>query len=390
MTRVRAAAIETATSLGGQLMPPLMGIAAFLMADFLGVSYFEVVARGFAPALIYFAGVSFAVYLLASRAETPEDVPDPGRLQLFDKVNLAGYGLAIAGLIYLMGVLRLPAMQSAHRVFLVLFAVLGVVFLLRAARDAEHRRPAYLVRPFAGFVETFARMTSELTVLLAILGLVTAAFTITGVPTKVGFLILEVAGVNLAVMALVAFAFGYIVGMGLPPAPTYIIVAVVIAPFMTAAGVNPWVVHFFAFLIAVFGELSPPTSLTAAVTSRIADASFMRVMFRALEMCLPLLILMVAIFAWPALVLEPGVSQLLPAAMVLTVTIGITASLHGRFSNTVALQRAGKIVIAALSVVLLFQPPLVVSAVLATAILALAVFGWLRTRQEAGSPAPTA
>jgi TRAP-type uncharacterized transport system fused permease subunit len=156
-------------------------------------------------------------------------------------------------------------------------------------------------------------MTADLTVLLAILGLVTAGFTITGVPTKVGFVMLEMADVNVAVLALVAFVFGYIVGMGLPPAPTYIIVAVVIAPFMIAAGIEPWVVHFFAFLIAVFGELSPPTSLTAAVTSRNADASFMRTMFRALEMCLPLLVLMVAIFTWPALILEPGLAQLVPA-----------------------------------------------------------------------------
>jgi TRAP-type uncharacterized transport system fused permease subunit len=98
-TKVRAAAIETATSLGGQLMPPLMGIAAFLLADFLGVSYFEVVARGFVPALIYFAGVSFAVYLLATRADRKPAVPDVGRLGLLDKANLVGYALAIAGLI---------------------------------------------------------------------------------------------------------------------------------------------------------------------------------------------------------------------------------------------------------------------------------------------------
>ncbi len=382
MSRVRAAAVETASSLGGQLMPPLMGIAAFLMADFLRVSYFEVVARGFAPALIYFAGISFAVYLIASRARTEMTAPpDPGRLSPEDRFNLAGYAVAIAGLIYLMGVLRLPPIVSAQRVFVVLAIGLSIFFLARTLRSPAGRRPATLARPYVGFVETFARMTSELTILLAILGLVTASFTITGVPTKVGYFMLEQADVNTAVMALVAFAFGYVVGMGLPPAPTYIVVAVVIAPFMIAAEIDPWVVHFFAFLIAVFGELSPPTSLTAAVTSRIADASFMRTMFRALEMCIPLFVLMVAVFTWPELVLEPGLPQVVPALAVLVVTIGVTASLHGRYGDTAVTQRAGQVAMAALAVVLLTQPPMPVAVLAAAAIVALAAYGWYRTRQ---------
>jgi TRAP transporter 4TM/12TM fusion protein len=384
MTKVRAAAIETATSLGGQLMPPLMGIAAFLMADFMGVSYFDVVARGFVPALIYFAGVSFAVYLLSARAGRLPSLPDVQPLGLLDKANLVGYALAIAGLIYLMGVQRAPAMQSAQRVFLILMVGLSVAFLVRALRTREGRRPGFLARPYARFVETFARMTSELTLLLAILGLVTAAFTITGVPTKVGFLMLEVAGVSVAAMALLAFAFGYVVGMGLPPAPTYIIVAVVIAPFMISAGINVWVVHYFAFLIAVFGELSPPTSLTAAVTSRIADASFMRTMFRALELCLPLLVLMVGVFAWPALIVEPGFAQLLPAAMVLAVTVGLTVAIHGWYSDSAVVNQAAKVAVGLAAVVLLFRPPLAVALAIAAAIVAAVLFGWWRTRQQAG------
>jgi TRAP transporter 4TM/12TM fusion protein len=387
MTRVRAAAVETATSLGGQLMPPLMGIAAFLLADMMGVSYFEVVARGFAPALIYFAGVSLAVYLIAMRARaaaTPV-APDVGTLGLFDKANLAGYAVAIGGLVYFMGVLRQPPMQSAQRVFVILLIGLTVMFLARTLRTPEGRRPAVLVRPFAGFVETFARMTSELTVLLAILGLVTAGFTITGVPTKVGFVMLEMADVNIAVMALVAFAFGYIVGMGLPPAPTYIIVAVVIAPFMIAAGVEPWVVHFFAFFIAVFGELSPPTSLTAAVTSRIAEASFMRTMFRALEMCIPLFVMMIAVFTWPGIILEPGLSQLGPALAIMVVVIGVTVSLHSTFTGTSAVRRVSRLALLAFSAVLLAQPQPAIAIPVAAAILTISAYAVLNARRPRSS-----
>ena len=121
-------------------------------------------------------------------------------------------------------------------------------------------------------------MICDLALLLATLSIMTAALVITGVPTKLGSLLLQAAGVNIAAMVLMAFIFGAILGTGLPPAPTYILVAIVIAPPMIQAGINPWVVHFFAFFLACFGELTPPTSLVAAVTAKIANASFYRVL----------------------------------------------------------------------------------------------------------------
>jgi len=79
---------------------------------------------------------------------------------------------------------------------------------------------------------------------------------------------------------------------------------------MIQAGVNPWVVHFFAFFLAVFGELTPPTSLVAAVTAKIANASFYRVLNRAMQICISLFTLMVAVFVHPELVIKPGLDQI--------------------------------------------------------------------------------
>src|SRR5690554_5258136 len=110
--RVTAAAVETASSLGGQLMPPLMGIAAFLMAEYLRVSYFDVVARGFAPAFVYFIGVAFAVYLLALRFQHRTLVDKVGPLRHLDRFNIAAYALAVVGLVYFMGVERRAAMSA--------------------------------------------------------------------------------------------------------------------------------------------------------------------------------------------------------------------------------------------------------------------------------------
>ncbi len=145
------------------------------------------------------------------------------------------------------------------------------------AHGAGRPRPcARLVAPLGRFLDIFAQMTADLTLLLATLSIMTGALVITGVPTKIGALLIAAAGVNVAAMVLVAFFFGALLGTGLPPAPTYILTALVIAPPMIKVGVDPWVVHFFAFFLAVWGELTPPTSVVAAVTAKIADASFMR------------------------------------------------------------------------------------------------------------------
>ena len=175
-------------------------------------------------------------------------------------------------------------------------------------------------------------MTTDLTLLLATLAIMTGALVITGVPTKLGAMLIELAGVNLAAMVVLAFVFGAMLGTGLPPAPTYILVAIVIAPPMIQVGVNPWVVHFFAFFLGVWGELTPPTSLVAAVTAKIANASFYTTLNRALQICVSLFTLMAGVFVHPELVIEPGVDQMRGAGLILMATIGITFSLQARFS----------------------------------------------------------
>jgi TRAP transporter 4TM/12TM fusion protein len=355
MPRVTAAAVETASSLGGQLMPPVMGISAFLMAEFLGRSYFDVVARGYAPAVIYYVGVSVSVYLLSSRYLAGMARIVPERMQVGDWINLGGFVLVLAGLIGLMGVMHMAPMFAALYVFLGIAALLVVAHVAVLVKTSGWSWRA-VIAPLGRLVENFASMTSDLTLLLATLSIMTGAFVITGVPTKVGALLVEAAGVNLAAMALVAFFFGALLGTGLPPAPTYIITALVIAPPMIKVGVDPWVVHFFSFFLAVWGELTPPTSVAAAVTAKIAEASFMRTLFHAIGICVSLFVLMAGVFTRPELVLEPGVAQLGAMALILTANIGITFSLQARFSDRRALDVPLRIVLAMIALVVLLHP----------------------------------
>jgi TRAP transporter 4TM/12TM fusion protein len=383
MPRENAAAVETASSLGGQLMPPIMGISAFLMADFLGVSYFEVVARGYAPALIYYVSVSVGVYLVSLRFRTRMRAITVAPMQGCDWANIAVVLAAVAALIVLMAVFYMPPMFAARDVFLAIGAILFANYVIttwRTAGGAPSLRS--LGAPLVRFLDIFASMTTDLTLLLATLSIMVGAFVITGVPTKIGALLLDAAGVSVLAMALVAFVFGALLGTGLPPAPTYILTALVIAPPMIRAGVDPWVVHFFAFFLAVWGELTPPTSVVAAVTAKIADASFMGTLYRGIQLCVSLFVLMAAVFSRPELVLEPGLEQLAAMALVLVATIGLTFSLQARFAARRDLDLAARAVLAAAALVVLLHPAIELALAGSLAVALFAGFWLLRRRED--------
>jgi TRAP transporter 4TM/12TM fusion protein len=382
MPRATAAGIESASSLGGQLLPPVMGVAAFLMAEFLGKSYFEVVARGYVPALIFYATVAVSVYLLALRHRL-RPVGGAGEpLSGRDVVNLVAFAGVITGLIVMMAAWHLPPQFAALYAFVAVGSILLVVHAAFAL--AENRRSfEELIRPVRGFLDSFIEMTSDLTLLLATLAIMTGALVITGVPTKLGTILIDLAGVNLAAMVILAFVFGALLGTGLPPAPTYILVAIVIAPPMIKVGVDPWVVHFFAFFLGVWGELTPPTSLVAAITAKIADASFYATLGRALQICVSLFTLMAGVFVHPELVIEPGLAQLGAAGLILTATIGVTFSLQARYADRVPADIAARLVLAGLALIVLLHPDKRVATAACVPVLLLIGYWLVRRRDKA-------
>jgi TRAP transporter 4TM/12TM fusion protein len=380
MPPATAAAIESASSLGGQLMPPVMGVAAFLMAEFLGKSYFEVVARGYVPALIYYATVAVSVYLLALRHRMRLVSGLQQTLSWRDVINLAAFLGVISGLVGMMAAWNLAPQFAALYVFVAvgssLFVVNTVFMLAENGWSFEQ-----FIRPVRKFLDAYIEMTSDLTLLLATLAIMTGALVITGVPTKLGAILIDLAGVNLIAMVVLAFVFGALLGTGLPPAPTYILVAIVIAPPMIRVGVNPWVVHFFAFFLGVWGELTPPTSLVAAVTAKIANASFYTTLNRALQICVSLFTLMAGVFVHPALVVEPGITQFGAAGLILTATIGITFSLQARYADSVPGDVSIRLVLAALSLLVLLCPDDRIATVACVPVLLLIGY-WLLKRRD--------
>ena len=355
MPREGAAAVEASASLGGQLMPSIMGISAFLMANFLDVSYGEVVARAYVPALIYFITVFVSVYLYSRQCGTMKKAAFIEETDWRDWINVSAFFFVVVGFIIAMAVYNMPPMFAALYVFETIGAVLLARLLFELRARPWRETISQVVGTARNFLDSFTTMTTELTLLLATLSILTSALINTGVPTKVGFILVDAAAVNMLALGLVAFFFGALLGTGLPPAPTYILTALVIAPHMIKIGMDPWAVHFFAFFLAVWGELTPPTSVVAAITSKIANASFIGTLGRALLICSPLFILMAAMFVRPELVVEPGLNQLGAMVLVLTSSVGLAFAFQATFSDSKSIDVPLRILLAAFSMVALFH-----------------------------------
>jgi TRAP transporter 4TM/12TM fusion protein len=424
-----AGAVETAASMGGLIMPPLMAVAGFLMAEFLGVPYWEVVIRGFAVAAVYFASLILAVYLLSVRLLPSDPITVP-HVPLYDWAKTIIFFSGILFLIILMGWVGYGALRAALFTAAFLFAALfgaWIVFMF-VLKDPEvvkesQSEPelftgglmvagclvfAYLhggttrglviwLSAAAAFgiltfavpsllkriritIETHAEMTSYLALLMATLGIMIGLFTVTGFINRMGSMLLHVGDFHIIATIIMAWIFGWLVGTGLPPTATYIIVAIIIVPPLRQLGIDPWVAHFFAFLLAIWGELSPPTSLTAAVASRIANGSFMRTMWEALKICLPITFMSFAIFIRTDMVVNPGWAQLFDTSLVAIGTCGITFATFGRFVESRSANIPLRAALALVSFVVIFHPDDQIALAAAAVVLPVVIFGIMRHR----------
>jgi TRAP transporter 4TM/12TM fusion protein len=428
-----AGAVETAASMGGLIMPPLMAVAGFLMAEFLGVPYWDVVMRGFAVAFVYFTSLILAVYLLSVRLLSPDPVPVP-TVPIYAQVKTAIFFAAVVYLMILMGWWGYGALRAALFTSVALFIVLLIAYLVfafvlkdpEAVEDPDAAPELFLgpllvvtclvfawldrgdptgagiwIAAAAGFailavavpslirvvrtiIEAHADLTSYLTVLMAVLGIMIGLFTVTGFINRMGSILLHLGDWHIMATILMAWIFGWLVGTGLPPTATYIIVAIIIVPPLRELGIDPWVAHFFAFLLAIWGELSPPTSLTAAVASRIAEASFMRTMYEALRICLPITIMTFAIFVRTDMVVISGFGAMFDTLLVAVGTCGITFATFGRFVAQRSANIALKVALALGSLVVVFHPDDGYALLAAVIVAPAVVFGIMRHRLIAG------
>jgi TRAP transporter 4TM/12TM fusion protein len=384
-----AGAVEASASLGGLLMPPVMAIAGFLMADFLGVTYFEVIARGYAPALIFFAIISLSVYLFTKRfLRGRESRPDSALLSFVERfsrievINTVVFFAFIGVLIYLMGGLWFEASRAA------LYIAAGL--LITASVIHTYLHPGTIwdkinewVRCLRRALEAFAGVTAPLVLLLAMLGVMINLFVVSGWMLKLMGLLATVGEFHVLALIGVGFVIGVFLGLGIPPSACYIISAVIVIPPMIRIGINPWIAHFFLFFIAIISEYSPPTSLVAAVASRISGASFMKTMMVTLQISLPFFFLTFAIFNWDTLLLEPGWAQLAALAVLMIGCSTAAAAIHGKLFESKRYDLPARFLVLLVALFVLFYPKSILSVVALIPAVALILLVILRSQKIA-------
>jgi len=357
-----AGSVEASASLGGLLMPPVMAIAGFLMADFLGVSYFEVIARGYAPALIFYTIIAVSVYLFTTRfVQGGKSVPDSELTSLIEKfsrmevINTVIFFIFIGILIYLMGVLWFEASRAALDIAIGLFITASLLRMYLHTGTIWDKIKEW-GRCLRRSIEAFAEVTAPLVLLLAMLGVMINLFVVSGWMLKLMGLLVTVGEFHVVALIGMGFVIGVFLGLGIPPSACYIISAVIVIPPMTRIGINPWIAHFFLFFIAVISEYSPPTSLVAAVASRISGASFMKTMMVTLQISVPFFFLTFAIFNWDILLLEPGLAQLAALGVLTIGCCTAAAAIHGKLFERKRYDLPSRLGTILLSLFILFYP----------------------------------
>lgn len=364
---VYAGSVEAVSSLGGLIMPPVMAIAAFLMADFLGVSYFEVIARGYAPALIYYAIIATSVYLFTlrymRRGEESSNSALVSVIERFSKMEVIQtviFFIFIVVLIYLMGVLWYEASRAALIIAIALFIIASIARMYLYTGTISDKIKEW-VRCLRRSIEAFAEVAAPVVLLLAMLGVMINLFVVSGWMLKLMGLVVRIGEFHVLALIGVASLIGVFLGLGIPPSACYIISAVIIIPPMTRFGINPWVAHFFLFFIAVISEYSPPTSLTAAVASRLSGASFMGTMMLTLKISVPFFFLTFSIFNWDILLLKPGLAQLGAIGVLMIGCLGTVVAIHGRIFEHKRHDLPSRFLVMLVALFILFYPKGVLS-----------------------------
>ncbi len=257
-----AAAVEATASTGGQIMPPVMGAAAFLMAEFLGVPYAHVALAAVIPALLYYACVFFQVDLEAARLGL-RGLPGD-QLPRLRSVLPRGtvFAVALGSVVLGLYALRLQAED------------VGVVAAALAAAAAAVLR----VRGWSplGVLEQTGRAFLGLVAVTAAAGLVIGVLQYTGLGFRLAMLLLELAGRNLPVLLFLTAVVGMVLGMGMPTVAVYVLLAALVAPALVQLGVPALAAHLFVFYFGMLSMITPPVCLATYTAATIGGCDFWR------------------------------------------------------------------------------------------------------------------
>lgn len=316
-----AGAVEAAASTGGQIMPPIMGAAAFLMAEYMGISYGKVALCAVLPAIIYFAGIYISVHLEAKKLGL-QGIPRE-QLPKFGKLIKKIYLLApLAVLVYLVST-NTRTMQFSAAVAIGVAIVVGVI----------NKDDRITFKKCIDSLEAGAKGTITVAVACAMAGVVAGCITSTGLASTLITTIVSVSQGNAMIALVLTMLCCIILGMGVPTTATYCIMAATCAPILMSPeiGIPTIAAHFFVFYFGIVADITPPVALAAYAGSAIAKSSPMKTALNATRLAIGAFIVPY-IFAFnPAMLLvDASVPQIIQICITAMIGIfGVAAGLGG-------------------------------------------------------------
>lgn len=298
-----AAAVEAVASTGGQIMPPVMGAGAFLMAEIIGVPYTKIMIAAALPALLYFISVYYVVDLQAARSGLQG-------LKASELPSLKGVITRNGHLVIPLLILIYTLMTGATPIkaaFLSIIATIVVSTLKKATRMGIRKIVTSLEDGVLGCLEVIAACGCA--------GIIMALVALTGIGLKLSALIVQISGSNLFVALLLTAVIVIVLSMGLPTTACYIVSATIMAPGLTKMGITPIQAHLFIFYYACLSGITPPVALVAYPAGAIAKASPVTVSITAFRLGIVGFLVPFMFIYSPNLLLIGNVGQVAVAAI---------------------------------------------------------------------------
>ena len=322
-----AGAVEAAASTGGQLMPPVMGAAAFLMAEFVGIPYIEIVKAAIIPAVLYFLGVWLGVHFEAKRGNLkgiPRDqLPRFGEI-LRERGHLA---IPLIAIVYLL-VSGYTPMRAA-----LVAMVLSIV--CSALRKSTRMKPIEIVNG----LEKGAKGVLGVLVACAAAGIIIGVVTKTGVGLKMASGLLELSGGLMLPSMFFTMLTAIVLGMGVPTTANYVITSTIAAPALIQMGVPILAAHMFVFYFGIIADVTPPVALAAYAGAGISGGNALKTGVNASKLAIAAFIIPYMFVLNPELLLIDGLTLGLMVSLVTAVVgmIALSSSLIGYLARPMSM-----------------------------------------------------
>ena len=367
-----AGAIESSASAGGQIMPPIMGVGAFVMAELLGVPYLYICVAAIIPALIYFFGVGAGVFFSAKKyglGKVPAELMPKAR-EVFDPAAMLNLLIPVGILLYLL-VLLLPAQLAAGCGLVAAMAV----FLIGGFRSLQKLRERMQILAKALFTGAVTALAT-LMVMAVCVQMSVSLVALTGLAVKMSEAILGLAGINVILALVLTMVIIMVLGMGMPTTAAYIIGAAVLGSTLMGLNLKGLSAHMFIFYYAVLGNISPPVCVAIYTAVTIAGGNWVRMALIAMSLCMGAYLIPFTFVFYPALLMQGNPLDILSISLTaLGGVLFLSAGIFGHFINPTNLVERLLFIVGGL---LLFKPGFSTDLLGATLIASGCLMQWIR------------